>query len=239
MTQDRAAKPPRASSLPRESALTLIVRSLGRALLLAPLFLAAGRIDWGRGWLFVGLIVGGIALNFAVMRWKNPSLIRARIEKHDNVEPFDRTFFRISVPLALLFFVVAGLDERYGWTSLDPRWLIAGILLQIAGTMPILLAAATNPFMEVAVRIQEDRGHRTVRTGPYRFVRHPMYVGLLIMFAAWPLIVDSLWSYVPLAALAAAYVVRTALEDRTLRRELPGYEDYTKVTRYRLLPGVW
>jgi protein-S-isoprenylcysteine O-methyltransferase Ste14 len=235
---DRAATP-RASSLPRESAWTLILRSLGRALLLAPLFLAAGRIDWGRGWLYVGLIIGGIALNFALMRWKNPSLIRARIEKHDNVEPFDRTFFRISVPLTLLFFIVAGLDERYGWTTIDRRWLAVGILLHLAGMVPIALAAMTNPFMEVAVRIQEDRGHVTVRSGPYRFVRHPMYVGLLIMFAGWPLVLDSLWAYVPLAALAAAYIVRTALEDRTLRRELPGYEDYTKITRYRLLPGVW
>jgi protein-S-isoprenylcysteine O-methyltransferase Ste14 len=234
-----AARPSRGHSLPRESAGILILRSLGRALLLAPLFLAAGRIDWGRGWLYVGLVVGGIALNFALMRWKNPALIRARLEKHDNVEPFDRTFFRISLPLALLFFVVAGLDERYGWTSVDPRWLGVGILVHLVGMVPIALAGMTNPFMEVAVRIQEDRGHVTVRTGPYRFVRHPMYVGLLIMFAAWPVIVDSLWAYLPLAALAVAYIVRTALEDRTLRRELPGYEDYTKITRYRLLPGVW
>jgi protein-S-isoprenylcysteine O-methyltransferase Ste14 len=236
---ERAARPSRGNSLPRESSPTLILRSVGRTLLLAPLFLAAGRIDWGRGWLYVGLVVGGIALMFALMRWKNPALIRARLEKHDNVEAFDRTFFRISLPLALLFFVVAGLDERYGWTSIEPRWLGLGILLHLAGMVPIALAAITNPFMEVAVRIQEDRGHVTVRTGPYRYVRHPMYVGLLIMFAAWPLIVDSLWAYLPLAALAAAYIVRTALEDRTLRRELPGYEDYTKITRYRLLPGVW
>jgi protein-S-isoprenylcysteine O-methyltransferase Ste14 len=233
------ARPSRGSSLPREPARSLILRSLGRTLLLAPLFLAAGRIDWDQGWLYVGLVVGGIALNFALMRWKNPALVRARIEKHDNVEPFDRTFFRIAVPLALLFFVIAGLDERYGWTSLDPRWLGVGILLHLTGMVPIALAAMTNPFMEVAVRIQEDRGHVTVRTGPYRFVRHPMYVGLLVMFAAWPLIVDSLWAYLPLFALAVAYIARTALEDRTLRRELPGYEDYTKITRYRLLPGIW
>lgn len=236
---ERATRPPPRSSHPRESGRTLVLRSAGRVLLLAPLFLAAGRIDWRRGWLFVGLVVGAIALNFALMHWKNPALIRARIEKHDNVEPFDRTFFRIALPLALLFFVVAGLDERYGWTSLDPRWLGIGILLHLAGMVPIALAGMANPFLEVAVRIQGDRGHATVRTGPYRFVRHPMYVGLLLMFAAWPLIVDSLWSYLPLVALAAAYIVRTALEDRMLRRELPGYEDYAKVTRYRLVPGVW
>lgn len=234
-----ASRPSRRNSLPRESRQTLVLRSVARALLLAPLFLAAGRIDWGRGWLYVGLVIGSIAVNFALMQWKNPELMRARIEKHDNVEPFDRLFFRISVPLALLFLVVAGLDERYGWTSVAPRWFVAGILLHVAGMIPIALAGMTNPFMEVAVRIQDDRGHVTVRGGPYRFVRHPMYVGLLIMCAAWPLILDSLWAYLPIGALAAAYVVRTALEDRMLRRELAGYEDYTKITRYRLLPGVW
>ncbi len=217
----------------------LIVRAFGRALLLAPLFLAAGRLDWRRGWIFVALILFSTALNFALMRWKNPSLMRARLEKHDNVERFDRTFFRVSVPLVLLSFVVAGLDARYGWSSLDPRWLWAGVALHLAGTVPIALAAMTNPFMEVAVRIQQDRGHVPVSSGPYHFVRHPMYVGLLIMFVAWPLILGSLWAYLPLGALAVAYVVRTALEDRTLRRELPGYEDYAKLTRYRLLPGIW
>jgi len=217
----------------------LIVRAFGRALLLAPLFLAAGRLDWRPGWIFVALILFSIALNFALMRWKNPSLIRARLEKHDNVERFDRTFFRVSVPLVLLSFVVAGLDARYGWSSLDARWLWVGIALHLAGTVPIALAAMTNPFMEVAVRIQQDRGHVTVSSGPYHFVRHPMYVGLLIMFIAWPLILGSLWAYLPLGALAVAYVVRTALEDQTLRRELPGYEDYAKLTRYRLLPGIW
>ncbi len=117
----------------------------------------------------------------------------------------------------------------------------AGILLHLAGMVP---DPRWPPRLRIrswksAVRIQEDRGHVTVRNGPYRFVRHPIAVGLLIMFAAWPLILDSLWAYVPLAALAIAYIVRTALEDRTLRRELPGYEDYAKITRYRLLPGVW
>jgi protein-S-isoprenylcysteine O-methyltransferase Ste14 len=186
-----------------------------------------------------GLIVGSIALNFALMRWKQPALVRARLEKHDNVEPFDRTFFKVSLPLALLFLVVAGLDERFAWSSFTPDLLWAGIALHVAGAIPIAWASIANPFLELAVRIQDDRGHVTVRNGPYRFVRHPMYVGLLIMFVAWPLVVDSLWTYVPLGALAVAYVVRTALEDSTLRRELPGYEDYTRLTRYRLLPGIW
>jgi protein-S-isoprenylcysteine O-methyltransferase Ste14 len=223
----------------RESSFKLTVRALGRLPLLALPFLAAGKADWTRGWILCGLIVGSVALNFALMRWKNPSLMRARLEKHDNVEPFDRAFFAVSIPLALLFLVVAGLDERFGWSRLRPDWLWAGILLHAAGTVPIAGASVYNPFMELAVRLQRDRGQVAVQAGPYRVVRHPMYAGLLLMFAGWPLVVGSLWSCLPLGALAMAYVVRTALEDRMLRQRLPGYLDYSQLTRYRLLPGIW
>jgi protein-S-isoprenylcysteine O-methyltransferase Ste14 len=227
------------TSRPREPAWKLTVRAIARTLYLGLLFVAAGRVDWTRGWILAGLIVGSTALNFALMRWKNPELVRARLEKHDNVKPFDKTFFMVSVPLGLLFLVVAGLDERFGWSSSSPAWLWVGILLHAAGTVPVAWASSSNPFLELAVRIQDDRGQSPVSTGPYRFVRHPMYVGLILMFAAWPLVADSLWAYAPLGALAVAYVVRTALEDRTLREELPGYEAYCRLTRYRLLPGVW
>lgn len=227
------------ASLPRESAWKLAVRSAARVPMLGLLFLGAGTIDWPRGWILCGLILGSIALNFALMRWKNPSLIRARLEKHDNVEPFDRTFFAVSVPLSLVFLVVAGLDARFGWSQLAGWWLWPGIVLHLAGTVPIASAATCNPFMELAVRLQRDRGQVVVRTGPYRVVRHPMYSGLLLMFAGWPLVVGSLWSYVPLGALAIAYVVRTALEDRTLQQHLPGYREYTTLTPYRLVPGIW
>jgi protein-S-isoprenylcysteine O-methyltransferase Ste14 len=229
----------KANQQQRESSRALTIRALSRALLLGLLFLAAGKTVWARGWILCGLILGSIALNFALMRWKNPSLMRARLEKHDNVEPFDRAFFALSVPLGLLFLIVAGLDERFGWSPLPADWLWAGFLLHVAGTVPIASASVHNPFMELAVRIQQDRGQVPVQTGPYRFVRHPMYVGLLLMFAGWPLVVGSLWSYLPLGALALAYIVRTALEDRTLRQRLPGYQDYCQLTRYRLLPGIW
>jgi protein-S-isoprenylcysteine O-methyltransferase Ste14 len=101
------------------------------------------------------------------------------------------------------------------------------------------MAMAANPFLESTVRIQKDRSHVVVTAGPYRIVRHPMYVGALVMFAAWPLLLGSAWSFVPLAAMVPALVVRTALEDRMLQRELAGFADYAQRTRYRLLPGVW
>jgi protein-S-isoprenylcysteine O-methyltransferase Ste14 len=224
---------------PRESPLRLTIRAVSRVPILGLLFLAAGRLDWPRGWILSGLMVGTVALNFAFMRWKNPALIRARLEKHANVEPFDRTFFRIAVPLSLVVLVVAGLDERFQWSALPADWLWAGVALHVAGAIPIVLASVYNPFLELAVRLQRDRGQVPVQGGPYRYVRHPMYVGLLLMFVAWPLVLGSWWTAVPLGALAVAYIVRTALEDRTLCEHLPGYREYCQFTRYRLLPGVW
>lgn len=229
----------RGTGVVRDPSWKLWLRALSRAVPLGLLFAGAGRWDWPRGWVLAGLILASNALNFALMRWKNPALIRARLEKHDNVEPFDRKFFRVSIGLALAFLVVAGLDERFGWSSLPDGALWLGIALHVAGTVPIASAAVTNPFMELAVRLQTDRGQVVVHDGPYRFVRHPMYSGLLLMFSGWPLVADTWWGYLPLGGLAVAYVVRTALEDRTLRDRLPGYAGYSAITRYRLLPGVW
>jgi protein-S-isoprenylcysteine O-methyltransferase Ste14 len=93
--------------------------------------------------------------------------------------------------------------------------------------------------LETTVRIQEDRDHRVIMTGPYRFVRHPMYVGMLIMNLATPLLLGSVWAFVPVAGMVIALTIRTALEDRTLQRELPGYADFCKETKYRLLPPIW
>jgi protein-S-isoprenylcysteine O-methyltransferase Ste14 len=113
------------------------------------------------------------------------------------------------------------------------------VVLHLLGSIPIAGAMATNPHLETTVRIQEDRGHRVSTSGPYRVVRHPMYVGAILQFAGAPLVLGSLWACLPVAAAPVLFIVRTALEDRTLRRELPGYEAYAQRTRYRLLPGVW
>jgi protein-S-isoprenylcysteine O-methyltransferase Ste14 len=223
----------------REPSWRLWLRAVWRVVLLGLLFAAAGRWDWPRGWVLCVLILASNALNFALMRWKNPALIRARLEKHENVEPFDRIFFLVSLGLALAFLVVAGLDERFGWSSVPEGAFWAGIALHVAGSVPIASAAVTNPFMELNVRLQTDRGQVVVHNGPYRYVRHPMYSGLLLTFIGWPLVADTWWGYVPLGALAVAFIVRTALEDRTLRDRLPGYAAYSDTTRFRLIPGLW
>ncbi|HEX7588414.1 MAG TPA: isoprenylcysteine carboxylmethyltransferase family protein, partial [Anaerolineae bacterium] len=136
--------------------------------------------------------------------------------------------------------IVAGFDAvRFGWTNM----LIAG---QAVGVFGYLLSMAitywamlSNPFLATTVRIQEDRGHRVATTGPYKIVRHPMYVGVILMWLSTALILGSWWALVPGVLIAVIFVVRTALEDRMLQAELPGYADYAKSVRQRLIPGVW
>jgi protein-S-isoprenylcysteine O-methyltransferase Ste14 len=114
-----------------------------------------------------------------------------------------------------------------------------GVGLFIVAATLITWVLVMNPHAESSVRIQEDRGHSVVASGPYRFVRHPMYVGLILLHASMALILRSMWTLALAALIAILFLWRTALEDQTLRRELPGYEEYTTVTRYRLIPGIW
>lgn len=223
----------------REPGGRLALRYFGRFGALALLFAGAGTAGWTRGWIFVGLVVLSAAANFLFMRWKNPALVRARLEKQEGVKPFDKVFFRVAVPLMFAFCLVAGLAERFEWLPASLEWLYLGAALHVVGMIPVLAAIVHNPFLELAVRIQEERGHATVTSGPYRFVRHPMYAGLIVMFLGWPLVLGSFASYLVVVLVSIAYIVRAALEDRTLREELRGYDEFCRKTRYRLLPGVW
>lgn len=204
------------------------------------LFMAAGRLDWPRGWMCMGLYLLSIAMNVILVVWKNPGLIEERWKRHKGTKSFDKVFAVVYTPLAFGLPVVAGLDAaRFGWSSMAFETLYVGAVLHVLGAVPIAWAMATNPYLEKTVRIQTERGHKVVTTGPYRMVRHPMYVGAILQYVAVPLVLGSQWAYVPAGAAIIMFMVRTALEDRTLRKELTGYEEYTRQTRYRVIPGVW
>jgi len=139
-----------------------------------------------------------------------------------------------------LIMIVAALDVRFGWST--PPFIPYGPLgaaLFLVGTAFFLWAMNTNTHFEGTVRIQTDRGHRVCDRGPYAHVRHPGYVGFLIALAATPLVLGSWRSFAGAAVSMFALVVRTALEDATLRKELPGYAEFAQRTRYRLVPGIW
>lgn len=211
------------------------------ALSLAALFGGAGRLDWTRGWIYFATYAVGMTAAAVVVQRANPSVVEARANwRHKDTKAFDRVFLLVYLVLYFVQPALAGMDSvRFGWSSIPFGAVYPGIALFGLSTTLITWVLVVNPFAESTVRIQTDRGHTVVSSGPYRFVRHPMYVGAILMYLATPLLLGSLWALALSVLICGLFVVRTALEDRTLRRELPGYEAFSARTRYRLVPGVW
>ena len=218
-----------------------LVRSVMRIIIqLIILFAAAGTVNWPLAWAYGGFQLMLIGVYALVMIKANPALLNARGRRQDNTKTFDKVFYALWIPLVLTIYLVSGLDAgRFHWSSM-PAWAsLAGAALILAAALFGYWAMAVNTHFEVTVRIQDDREHRVVTAGPYQYVRHPGYVGMILVFFGVPLFLGSRWGLAPAAAHLVLVVFRTALEDRTLRRELPGYDEYASRTRWRLLPGAW
>lgn len=209
----------------------------------AILFLAAGTVDWPFAWAYLGAYLASIVVFGWLVAWRNPDLIAERMqaERKADVKRWDRPFVAaIAIVLPPAVWLVAGLDRRFGWSS-DPGIGLAVVALAVAflGSALSFWAMASNRFFSALVRIQKDRGHVVVTGGPYAAVRHPGYVGAIATNLATPVVLGSVWALAIGAVIVVLFVVRTALEDRTLQRELDGYADYARRVRWRLLPGVW
>ncbi len=218
-----------------------MVQVLGGHTLWALLFFgAAGSFHVPRGWVYIGLTAALLLANFVVLMRTNKEVIAARSKVRRGTKAFDKVFGLFFIAALLAMPVVAGLDAvRFGWTSLPLSTLWIGIPLLVLGNVPIVWSMAVNRHLEKTVRLQEERDHRVVSDGPYRFVRHPMYVGVILQHLSVPLVLGSAWAFIPVALAILFLVIRTSFEDRTLQRELTGYLEFTKRTRYRLLPHVW
>ena len=204
------------------------------------LFASAGTLAWPRGWsyLLAGLLLEGVTLS--LLAWRAPETLNRRGRIGSGVKRFDRVFAALWLALALVTPVVAGLDAvRLHGSALPWSSFHVGLAVLVPASLFANWAMVENEHFEQFVRIQEERGHRVVGTGPYRFVRHPGYLGAILGALATPLMLGSVWTFVPAGLIALLFVVRTRLEDATLRRELDGYEHYARRTRYRLVPWVW
>jgi len=212
----------------------------GAAMLIwgAALFLAAGRMDWPMAWAYMGVVLVNSAILALIM---DPELQAERSGVGEGVKRWD-LFLAVYLgrlgPLAML--IVAGLDRRFGWSAEVPlAWQWVALVVIALGTVLADWALLANRFFAPVVRIQRDRGQTVVTGGPYRFVRHPGYVGSLLHYMAAPVALGTPWALIPSGLIVAVTILRTALEDRTLQEELEGYKDYAGRVRYRLLPGVW
>ena len=233
-----SAQPPQGERTDRRR---LVVGSLWTLLALALcLFLPAGTWAWTRGWLFFAVVVAASAAITLYLRRVNPDVIAARVNRHEGTKGWDRLLLALFLPAMVSILPVAALDDaRFHWSRV-PWWACGiGYALLLAGLAGMTWAESVNKFFEPTVRIQTDRGHTVIDTGPYALVRHPGYVAAGLLILGLPLSLGSYWALVPAVISCLLLVVRTALEDRTLRGELPGYKEYARRVRYRLVPGVW
>jgi protein-S-isoprenylcysteine O-methyltransferase Ste14 len=216
------------------------VQVLGSVLFIgALLFLSAGRLDWLWAWLFLAGWLLLLLMSAFVMR-KSPDLINERGRRAENIKGWDKVLISIYSLLLFTMPVVAGLDAvRFEWSAMPLALHVVGLVGFIPAMVMPLWAMSANAYLSTMVRIQDDRGHQVVTTGPYRYVRHPMYVGTTFFGLCIPLVLGSWWTFVPCGLIVVVFVIRTALEDKTLREELPGYAEYAQRVRYRLLPGLW
>ena len=227
----------------RQSILRWIAKAaIGIIVYAVILFLAAGTLNWVWGWVFVGILVVHLAAHPLLLVPINPGLLAER-EKgilDKEVRPWDKRLTSLGGGLMILTWVVAGLDVRWQWTGTLPlAYHLVGAVVTVLGYGLFMWAMTANAFFSEGVRIQEERGHVVVSGGPYRFVRHPGYVGAIATHLATPFLLGSWWALIPAVVLAAVFVLRTRLEDEMLQEELPGYQEYVQRTPSRLLPGIW
>jgi protein-S-isoprenylcysteine O-methyltransferase Ste14 len=222
-----------------------IGKHIGQAVFtVALLFLGASSLDWGWGWVFAVVYTAcwiGLSVALAL---GNPELLNQRGQRLKqatvNTKKWDLVLLSIYFVLILAEPFVAGLDRRSSWSApASPLVCVIGNILMILGFVLMTWSMIANRYFEPSVRIQDSRGHQVATAGPYRFVRHPGYAGVILQFLALPVAVGAWAALIPGAAGVVVFIIRTALEDRTLHEELPGYVEYAQETRYRLIPGVW
>jgi protein-S-isoprenylcysteine O-methyltransferase Ste14 len=205
------------------------------------LLISAGKIGWVNAWVCIGLGLSYQLVNTIVLFKLNPQLLNKRgkiIE--EGTKFFDKVFIVFYVPLALMISVVAGLDAgRYEWSHMPFNLIIFGVILYILACIFGSWAMAVNFHFEMTVLIKKNGNHQVCTSGPYKVVRHPGYAAAIIGAFSYPLILGSWGGIIAVLPLSLLFVVRTALEDRTLQKELAGYQEYTNITHYRLIPFVW
>ena len=207
------------------------------------LLVCAGDLGWWQAWLYSLLIfAAGVGGRIWAER-RHPGLMaeRQNIENIQKAKAWDKVLAPLmAVSIGFPMVIVAGLDYRYNWSPEFPLWLVVfGFTLISLGYAFAAWALAENRFFSSVVRIQTDRGHVVCDSGPYRFVRHPGYAGNIPPLFGIILALGSEWALIPAVVALIITVIRTALEDQTLQEELPGYRDYTRLVRYRLIPGVY
>jgi len=204
------------------------------------LFLAAGHLNWPEAWIY---LAAHFLLAVAGQAWLtrfDPDLVEERGRWGANTKAWDRWILSTNLVLTLVLLIVIGLDAgRFGCSTVPWPVRLAALLGLVPGFGLPILASRANTYLASTVRIQDERGQTVVSTGPYAAIRHPMYAGMILFDLCLPVLLGSWWGLAVSGVMMAVLVLRTALEDRALRAELPGYAEYAQRVRFRLIPGLW
>lgn len=200
------------------------------------------RWDWLEAWAYAAITIVGFAISRVLAAKRHPDIIaeRARFMQHEDAKTWDKRLVPLLGVASTSVLVVAGLDAILDWSpAFSFPTKVLSLALMLVGYAIGSYALIENRFFSGMVRIQSDRGHRVVSSGPYRWIRHPGYAGGLLTYLATPFLLDSPWAIIPVVFTFIIIIARTHLEDATLRSELHGYRDYASKVRFRLFPGLW
>jgi protein-S-isoprenylcysteine O-methyltransferase Ste14 len=220
----------------------IIVRFISGLIFIgAILFGTAGTFNWPEAWVYITLQFGW-SVGLAFYLWNHDiELLKDRMKfTKKSAKGWDKIMTFVSMPFYVPYLVLPGFDAvRYQWSHV-PVWAkVFCFILVGASFLWISWVMKENTYLSRFVEIQEDRGHKVITTGPYKFVRHPMYISALILMIALPIALGSLYALIPMAFIIVFIIIRTYLEDKTLHKELEGYVEYAQKTKFRLLPGIW
>ncbi|MDH5468383.1 MAG: isoprenylcysteine carboxylmethyltransferase family protein [Candidatus Aminicenantes bacterium] len=224
----------------QSKAMTIIKTVVTVLFMFALFFIPAGTLNWPEAWLFIVFYLTAVTGLMIWMKKKAPGLLKERMSRKKEAKSWDRKFLIAYCLVLIVFLIIPGLDAvRFRWSEVPLILKVLGFIGYIPGLGFAFWAMKENAYASDVVRIQEDRGHTVCTTGPYRHVRHPMYVGVILFLFCFPLSLGSLYTFIPSSIIIILFIIRTSLEDRALQEELPGYKEYSQKVRYRLLPGVW
>ena len=214
---------------------------MGIAVLLAAFFGSAGTLAWPEAWLYM-IIQYSFSMTFAIWLKKyNPELLRDRMAfLKPAAKRWDKAILLVSTIVFVPYLILPGLDAvRFQWSSVPSLIKVVAFIGIILSLVLVFWVMKENTYLSRIVEIQKERGHRVITTGPYQFVRHPMYLAVIVLFNSIPVALGSLWSLIPSAVLTLLILIRTFLEDKTLHEELQGYSSYAEKVKYRIIPGIW
>ena len=202
----------------------------------AMFFLPAGTINYWEGWVYIAVLFVPVVFVLRYLLKHDPALLERRMRTRETEAP-QRLVILLSLVWFFLVFLIPGFDHRFGWSDIPAGLVIAADVLVLLGYLWIFFVFKENSYASRVVEVSQEQ--KVISSGPYAIVRHPMYLGVIVMYLFTPLALGSYWAFIPAPLIIPILVIRIRNEEDVLRRELKGYSDYIKKIRYRLIPGVW